>query len=232
MKAFIAISMVLAVSSALTPKAFKTAPTSFNSKSFKTTPVAFKRTPLTTGGDIQVLRQDSDIQADGHYSYQYELGNGISASESGLGGQNVQGNYQYTSPEGEPIAITYTADENGYQAHGSHVPEIPSYILKSLEYIRTHAPYDGSKHAAASTKSFVATPARAAYKAPVAKAPTFRSTQTSTYKVPAKTAYKAPAKPAYKAPAKSAYKAPAKSAYKAPAKPTVYRKPQTQARRF
>lgn len=230
--------MILAVSSALKPAAFKTAPTSFNSKAFKTTPVALKHGSIASGGDVPVLRQTSDIQADGHYSYQYELGNGITASENGLGGQNVQGTFQYTSPEGEPIAITYTADENGYQAHGSHVPEIPSYILKSLEYIRTHAPYDESKHAAASTKSFVAAPARAAYKAPAAKvtaykapAATFKSTQTSTFKVPAKTTYKAPVKTAYKAPAKTAYKAPAKIAYKAPVKP-VARKVQNAIRRF
>lgn len=135
---------------------------------FGKTPFAYRRPQIAYGGEVAVLRRDSNIDADGHYSYQYELGNGISASESGVGGQYVQGNYAYTSPEGEPISITYTADENGYQAHGSHVPEIPSYILKSLEYIRTHAPYDETKHAAAST-------------------------QTNTYRVAPKAAYRAPA---------------------------------------
>lgn len=178
--------MVLAVSSALTPVAFRTAPNSYKSKGFKTTPVLYKQTSSSSGSDVPVLNMVSDIQADGHYNYEYQLGNGIAASEKGLGGQNVQGSFQYTSPEGEPISITYTADENGYHPYGSHVPEIPSYILKSLEYIRTHAPYDESKHAAASTKSFVAAPARAAYKAPAVKSvPVFKPA-----KAPAKSAYR------------------------------------------
>lgn len=196
--------MVLAVSSALQP---------YNNRAFKTAPAAYRHNSVSSSGDVPVLRQDSNIGQDGHYSYQYELGNGISASESGVGGQNVQGSYQYTSPEGEPISITYTADENGYQAHGSHVPEIPPYILRSLEYIRTHTYVD--KYAAASSKSYSATPSptRAVFKAPVAKT------------------YKAPAKTAYRAPSKIIYKSPAKSTYKAPAKTTVYNKAKT-ARRF
>lgn len=28
----------------------------------------------------------------------------------------------YTSPEGKPITIHYTADENGFQAHGDAIP--------------------------------------------------------------------------------------------------------------
>lgn len=129
------------------------------------------------GGDIPVLRQDSNIEADGHYNYQYELGNGVSASESGVGGQSAQGNFAYVSPEGESVSITYTADENGYQAHGSHVPEIPPYILKSLEYIRAHAPLTQIKRATSTSKSFAATPSRVVLEAPRATA--FKKGQNS-----------------------------------------------------
>lgn len=183
--------MVLAVSSA----AFS----NFNSRAYKVTPVTYQHPQVSSSGDVPVLRQTSDIQADGHYSYQYELGNGVSASESGVGGQSVQGNYQYVSPEGEPIAITYTADENGYQAHGSHVPEIPSYILKSLEYIRTHAPYDETKHAVASRKSYTAAPVATVHRAPTA----FKTAQAKVYRAPVKTAYRATVKPVYKTQFKS-----------------------------
>lgn len=55
----------------------------------------------------------------------YETNNGIAAQEQGtprnLGGNPpaipvvAQGSYAYTSPEGVPVSITYTADENGFR---------------------------------------------------------------------------------------------------------------------
>ncbi|XP_026467200.1 pupal cuticle protein Edg-78E-like [Ctenocephalides felis] len=93
----------------------------------------------------QVLRQDQDVREDG-YNYNYETSNGIAAQEQGsLRGDSlsVQGYSQYYAPDGTPIQLTYTADENGFQPQGAHLPTpppIPDYILKSLEYIRTHAP--------------------------------------------------------------------------------------------
>ncbi len=33
------------------------------------------------------------------------------------------GEVSWTSPEGELITFTYTADEDGYQAAGSHLPQ-------------------------------------------------------------------------------------------------------------
>jgi hypothetical protein len=47
------------------------------------------------------------------------------------------------SPEGTPITVTYTADENGFQAQGSHLPvapPIPDAILKSLDLIARTQP--------------------------------------------------------------------------------------------
>ncbi|XP_072380754.1 uncharacterized protein [Diabrotica undecimpunctata] len=73
---------------------------------------------------------------DGHYSYSYETENGISAQEEGFiqnKGKSAQGGFSYTSPEGEQITLEYTADENGFIPKGSHVPEIPEAILKSIE---------------------------------------------------------------------------------------------------
>ncbi|XP_061715756.1 larval cuticle protein LCP-17-like [Cydia pomonella] len=103
--------------------------------------------------DAQVLRSDADVQPD-RYSYVYETSNGISGQESGVlknvgkdeAALEVKGSNQYTSPEGQQIQITYTADENGYQPQGSHLPTppppqaIPDYILRSLEYIAAHPP--------------------------------------------------------------------------------------------
>lgn len=59
----------------------------------------------------------------------YESANGIKAEETGdvknKGSDNaiqtVQGSYSYTSPEGQLIEISYTADENGFQAQGKPI---------------------------------------------------------------------------------------------------------------
>nr|CAD7423102.1 unnamed protein product [Timema monikensis] len=77
----------------------------------------------------------------------YQTGNGISAQEQGYlknsgikdqEAETVQGSYSYTAPDGTPITVTYTADENGYQAQGAHLPvapPIPVEIQRSLDLI-------------------------------------------------------------------------------------------------
>ncbi|KAK9512450.1 hypothetical protein O3M35_000881 [Rhynocoris fuscipes] len=92
--------------------------------------------------------ENNPNQGDGVYSYRYETGNGISAEESGRPsavsgpegpGTAAQGSYSYTGPDGVQYTITYTADENGFQAQGAHLPTpppIPPEILKSLQVIQ------------------------------------------------------------------------------------------------
>ncbi|CAH1644287.1 unnamed protein product [Spodoptera littoralis] len=95
-----------------------------------------------------VLRYDNNINPDGSYSYALEIDNGIAAAAQGspkdFGGNPPvvpvvsQGSFSWTSPEGQPIVITYVADENGYQPSGDALPKapaIPDAILKSLEFI-------------------------------------------------------------------------------------------------
>ena len=62
------------------------------------------------------------------YSYQTE--NGISASESGKPvdpygsqpGYAIQGQYSYQGNDGNTYTVTYTADGNGFQPQGAHLP--------------------------------------------------------------------------------------------------------------
>ncbi|XP_046970552.1 pupal cuticle protein 36-like [Vanessa cardui] len=72
------------------------------------------------------------------YRYSYETSNGISAEESGeaTNGVRAQGGYSYTGDDGKTYSVTYTADENGYQPQGEHLPTphpIPEEILRSIE---------------------------------------------------------------------------------------------------
>ncbi|KAH8379953.1 hypothetical protein KR009_008215, partial [Drosophila setifemur] len=80
-------------------------------------------------------------QEDGSYNYQFETSNGIAQQEQGVGGYYASGSSQYYTPEGQLIQLTYTADENGFQPQGEHLPTpppIPEAILKSLEWNRNH----------------------------------------------------------------------------------------------
>lgn len=90
--------------------------------------------------ESQILRNDMQMKGDGTYHYDFETSNGIKRSEQGAIDGTIQGSTSYISPEGIEIKTTYVADETGYHPVGDHIPQIPDYILRALEYIRTH-PY-------------------------------------------------------------------------------------------
>lgn len=103
---------------------------------------------------IPVLKYHIDgPYPDGAYSYNYETGNGIQAQEQGqlakIAGDEdalrVQGSFSYFDNDGNPISLTYIADENGFQPKGDHLPTpppVPADILKALEYIAAHPEED------------------------------------------------------------------------------------------
>ncbi|XP_012056326.1 PREDICTED: endocuticle structural glycoprotein SgAbd-8-like [Atta cephalotes] len=97
-----------------------------------------------------ILKQAQDISPEGSYSYAYETENGIAASEQGspqpVGPKGdpavvAQGQFQYTAPDGTPIALQYTADENGFHPQGTHLPiapNVPEQIQKAVAYVLAH----------------------------------------------------------------------------------------------
>ncbi|XP_018363717.1 PREDICTED: endocuticle structural glycoprotein SgAbd-1-like [Trachymyrmex cornetzi] len=97
-----------------------------------------------------ILKQAQDISPEGSYSYAYETENGIAASEQGspqpVGPKGdpvvvAQGQFQYTAPDGTPIALQYTADENGFHPQGTHLPiapHVPELIQKAVAYVLAH----------------------------------------------------------------------------------------------
>lgn len=105
----------------------------------------FVRAPTHASTDdahAEVVAAQSDVRPDG-FNYQLETTNSIRAQANGDAYGNVQGNFEWVSPEGEHIAVNYVADENGYQPDSSILPvgpPIPEAILKALRYIETHPP--------------------------------------------------------------------------------------------
>ncbi|XP_063361613.1 endocuticle structural glycoprotein SgAbd-8-like [Cydia amplana] len=99
----------------------------------------------------QILKQDSQINPDGSYQWEFETSNGIAANERGalknIGAEElaleVQGQSSYTSIDGVPVQLSYIANENGFQPQGAHLPTpppIPEAIQRALAYLATAPP--------------------------------------------------------------------------------------------
>lgn len=88
-----------------------------------------------------ITKYNSVVNPDGSYAYEYGTSNNIAVEESGVGAEYAKGSVQYTAPDGQPIRLEYTADANGYQPRGDHLPTpppTPDYILRALAYIEAH----------------------------------------------------------------------------------------------
>lgn len=80
-----------------------------------------------------------------HTVYSFQTGNGIHAQETGFikhkGDEKhetliQQGSVTYHDEHGNPITLTYVADEHGFHPQGSHLPTpppVPEVIQKALE---------------------------------------------------------------------------------------------------
>lgn len=132
----------------------------------------------------RTLSQSQNIQPDGQYNYEYSVDNGIHVQEAGYAGNSATGRAAWVDPSGIPVEFSYTADENGYQATGSHVPQVPEYIARALAYIRSQPAYDDSYTVHAKTVKPAAT--FGAYKPVTA----FKSAPTGAFKPATFGAYK------------------------------------------
>ncbi|XP_072395448.1 endocuticle structural glycoprotein SgAbd-2-like [Diabrotica undecimpunctata] len=106
--------------------------------------------PENYGRNIRILSQiQQGPNPDGSYKWSYATENGITAEEEGRlknrGSQQeameARGGFSYTAPDNSVISLTYTADENGFQAYGPHLPTpppIPVAIQRALDWIRAN----------------------------------------------------------------------------------------------
>lgn len=110
------------------------------------------------------------------FTFSYISGDGSKARQTGelktfkedKTGEAVKGSFEYISPDGETISITYTADENGYRPSGSILPTsppIPEAILQGLKFIKEH-PWVEEKPVKKPSKNQISEPEKKSSKSP------------------------------------------------------------------
>ncbi|XP_053956790.1 larval cuticle protein 65Ag1-like [Anastrepha obliqua] len=79
---------------------------------------------------VEIVRQDADITPE-NYKYGFETSDGTQHDEEGqlknVGTDDeaivVKGSYKYVGDDGVTYEVSYTADENGFQPVGEHLPQ-------------------------------------------------------------------------------------------------------------
>ena len=103
--------------------------------------------------EVRILEQELVNQGDGTFRYAFETSDGTRAESSGYIKnpnepdpeqriQSVQGYYRHVADDGQTYQVTYTADENGFNPSGDHLPTpppIPEAILRALEIVNGNA---------------------------------------------------------------------------------------------
>ncbi|CAG2054769.1 unnamed protein product, partial [Timema podura] len=140
--------MVLATSSVLAspqePPPEASAPDGSEGPNASPVPSAGASPGGPTVAPIAIIAQSDILNSDGSFNFSYETANGIKVQESGYvkegSGASARqadaegntednsilvavGSYSYTAPDGSVISLSYTADENGFQPVGDHLPK-------------------------------------------------------------------------------------------------------------
>lgn len=106
--------------------------------------VAYVAASGSTADDVhaEIKQLKSDVREDG-FDFVLDTSNSIHEDASGDVHGNIHGSYEYDSPEGEHIKVSYVADENGFHPDSAALPTsppVPAAILKAIEYNVAH-PY-------------------------------------------------------------------------------------------
>ncbi|XP_020798154.1 larval cuticle protein 4 [Drosophila serrata] len=90
--------------------------------------------------DPEVKELVNDVSHDGFVS-KLALANGVVSSATGDVHGNIDGVFEWVSPEGQHVRVAYKADENGYQPQSDLLPTpppIPDAIVRAIAYIQAH----------------------------------------------------------------------------------------------
>merc|ERR1712001_784783 len=74
---------------------------------------------------------------EGNYNFNFSNDDGSSRQEVGAP-DAIRGSYSFITPEGEEVSVQYHADETGFHATGSHVPQappMPAHVQRLLDYL-------------------------------------------------------------------------------------------------
>jgi len=88
-----------------------------------------------TGVALGVL--SSPPSSDGNYNFNFANDDGSSRQEVGAP-DAIRGSYSFVTPEGEQVNVQYHADETGFHATGSHVPQappMPAHVQRLLDHL-------------------------------------------------------------------------------------------------
>jgi len=75
--------------------------------------------------------------SNGDYNFNFSNDDGSSRQESGAP-DGIRGSYSFITPEGEQVSVEYVADETGFHATGSHVPQappMPPHVQRLLDHL-------------------------------------------------------------------------------------------------
>lgn len=104
--------------------------------------------PLDSEVAAETKSLQNEISPEGVFRYAFQTSNGIDVDSAG-DLHAIAGNYNYVSPEGQAVHLSYTADENGFHPVGDHLPTpppVPEGIIRGLAWIQAHPPTPEPAH--------------------------------------------------------------------------------------
>uniref|UniRef100_A0A034WUE3 Larval cuticle protein 8 n=1 Tax=Bactrocera dorsalis TaxID=27457 RepID=A0A034WUE3_BACDO len=92
--------------------------------------VAHSATAAPVEKQVEIVRQEADVAPES-YKFGFETSDGTQHDEEGqlknVGTDDeaiaVKGSYKYVGDDGVTYHVSYTADENGFQPVGDHLPK-------------------------------------------------------------------------------------------------------------